>query len=320
MKKIMIYLLMVVFSLPALAQRDNNLFAQLTNAYSDQEGFSASMITKDMFDLYLKKKNVDSESSAFDAIKNLDKIVVVSQSNLNQSYTLFAEAEDKPKKEDKNSLSEGLYQTILNHYKNGDYTLLKTEKRMGEEVKVYLKKNQDKIESLAVLTHSNANTGLIELQGNINLTAVADLNKALNLRGLENLYKINNNNGAAVYFGQNSNVYFPQERIEQMVARQKELIEKQQYFSDEQRAKIEEQARVQAERQMEMAEKYREMAERYQRQPVFLNYPGDSTEYFLNGKKVDADEIKQLDKTDIVTIDVKANKDEDITTIQIRTK
>lgn len=321
MKKIMIYMLLVFMCLPALAQRNKSFYNQLTDAYSDQDGFSASMITKDMFDLYLKKRNIDSESPAFEAIESLDKILVVSQSNLAGNRMPFV-AGEKPEKKEKSSLADELHQTILDHYKNGDYTLLKTEKRMGEEVKVYLKKNQDKVVSLAVLTNSSVNTSLVELQGDINLTAVADINKALNLRGLENLYKINDNSAAAAYFGQNANVYFPQERVEELVARQKELIERQQFFSDEQRAKLEEQARIQAQRQMEMAEKYREMSERYQRQPIFLNYPGDSTIYYLNGKEVSAEEIKDLDKTDILTIDVKKadNEEVDITTINIRTK
>jgi hypothetical protein len=315
----MIYVFLVVFSLPVLAQNSGTFFEQLTNNYSGQEGFSASMITKDMFDLYLKKKNIDSESPAFEALKNLDKILVVSQSSLNSGYTVSSNNEKEEKKENA-LLKEELHNTIQDHYKSGDYTLLKTEKRMGEEVKVYLRKSQEKVVSLAVLTNSSVNTALVELQGDIDLTAVADLNKALNLRGLENLYKINSNS-PAVFYGQNIAHVYSKERVEEMVARQKELAERQQFFSEEQREKIEEQARVQAERQLEMAERYREMAERYRRQPIFLNYPGDSTIYYLNGKKIDADEIKGLNKEDIKSIEInKSEKDGDKTTIRIKTK
>ena len=71
-----------------------------------------------------------------------------------------------------------------------------------------------------------------------------------------------------------------------------------------------------------MAEKYREMAEKYQRQPIFLNYPGDtSTVYYINGKKVKADEIKKLGKDEIKSIEVKkAEKEDEKTTIKIKTK
>ncbi len=192
MKKLGLYVILILIWAPTFAQETESFFEQLTNKYSDKDGFSASMITKDMFDLYLKKKNVDSESSVYEAIKTLDRIMVISQGNFNAGFitglSISSEKPGKEKDEQKNELLE----TILNHYKTGGYTLLKTEKRMGEEVKVYLKKNQDKIESLAVLSNSNANTSLVELQGDINLTAVADLSKAFNLRGLENLNKINN--------------------------------------------------------------------------------------------------------------------------------
>jgi hypothetical protein len=85
---------------------------------------------------------------------------------------------------------------------------------------------------------------------------------------------------------------------------------------------IEERARAQAEKQMQMAEKYREMAEKYQREPIFLNYPGDTNSvYFINGKKAKAKEIKELDKEQIESIEItKPKKTNDKTTIKIKTK
>jgi hypothetical protein len=318
MKKILLLGLLAVFSLQAPAQNTDAFFEELTNNYADRDGFSASMITSDMFDLYIKKKNIDEESAVYEALNNLDKIIVVSQTGFSaDAWGLAAgvSAEDKPKDD---SAAE-LHKTILEHYKTGNYTLLKTENRMGEDVKVYLKKNQEKIESLALLTNSSAATNLVELKGDIDLSTVAELSKALNLRGLENLYKINNS--GAMYFGQNTNAYFPQERIEEMVARQKELVERQRFLSEEQREKLEERARAQADRQMQMAERYREMAERYQRQPIFLNYPGDSTVYYLNGKKVEAETIKEIDKTNIKSIEVnKSEKEGEKTIVRIKTK
>ncbi len=318
MKTLIIYILMVLFSMPALAQDSNAFFEQLTNQYSDKDGFSASLITKDMFELYLKKKNVDDKSTVFDAIKNLEKIIIVSQNSFGGYTTGVVVSQNKDNQEE---ISSELYETILNHYKNGKYTLLKTEKRMGEEVKVYLKKNQDKVEALAVITNSSVKTNLIELQGDINLTAVADLNKTLNLRGLENLYKIDNSN---MYSAGTAYGIYSQERIDEMVARQRELAERhREYFSEEQIKEFQQQAQLQAQKQMEQAEKFRQqMEETYGRQPIFLNYPGDTnTVYYLDGKKVKAREIKELNKNEIKSIEVnKADKDNEKTTIRIKTK
>jgi hypothetical protein len=313
MKRMMFLMLVIVSSLPALAQQTKNLFDELTTKYADQEGFSASMLTRDMFDLYIKKRNVDEASPVFDALKKLDYITVISQSKF------YVEAVQPSSGKEPENGKNPLYETILEHYRKNGYTLFKTEKRLGEDVKVYLMKNQDKIVSLALITNSSSATNLVELQGDIDLKTVGELNKALNLKGLENLYKLDSNNA---WEGFSTGVAISPERVEAMVARQREQFERQRYLTDEQRAAIEDQARASAEKQLQMAEKYREMAEKYGREPIFLNYPGDTnTVYFIDGKKVKAKEIKELDKEKIESIEIKKpEKGNDKTTIRIKTK
>lgn len=314
MKRIILLLLVIVLSLPALTQQTKNLFEELTAKYSDQEGFSASMLTSDMFDLYIKKRNLDETSPVFEALKKLDYITVISQSKF------FADAIQPVGEKETNVDKNPLYETILEHYLKNGYTLFKTEKKLGEDVKVYLMKNQEKIVSLALITNSSTSTNLVELQGDIDLKTVAELSKAMNLRGLENLYKLDNNNN--VFGVPSAGIAYSQERIEEIVARQRELVERQHDLTREQRAAIEDQARASTEKAMQMAEKYREMAEKYRREPIFLNYPGDTnTVYFIDGKKVKAKEIKKLDKEKIESIEIKKpEKSNEKTTIKIKTK
>ncbi len=313
MKQIILFLLVVIITLPATAQQTKNLFDELTSKYADQEGFSASMLTSDMFDLYIKKKNLDETSPVFDALKKLDYITVISQSKFFTEPLIAGDT--KVNTENKNVMHE----SILEHYRKNGYTLFKTEKRLGEDVKVYLMKNQEKIVSLALITNSTSATNLVELQGDIDLKTVAELSKAMNLKGLENLYKIDNNNSWA--YGLAGGAVFP-ERIEELAARQREMFERQSFITDEQRAAIEDQTRASAEKQMLMAEKYREIAEKYGREPIFLNYPGDTnTVYYIDGKKVKAIEIKELDKGKIESVEIKKpEKKNDKTTIRIKTK
>lgn len=313
MKQIILFLLVVVLTLPATAQQTKNLFDELTSKYADQEGFSASMLTRDMFDLYIKKKNLDETSPVFDALKKLDYITVISQS---KSFAGPVQATTgKETTIDKNPL----YDSILEHYRKNGYTLFKTEKRLGEDIKVYLMKNQEKIVSLALITNSTSVTNLVELQGDIDLKTVAELSKAMNLKGLENLYKLDDSN-SWVY--RTPGVAFSPERIEEMVAQQREMIERQRNLTGEQRAAMEDQVRALAEKQVQMAGKYREMAEKYGREPIFLNYPGDTnTVYYIDGKKVKSKEIKELDKEKIESIEIKKPvKKDDKTTIRIKTK
>ena len=315
MKQLILMVLLIGITVSVQAQDVQGFFKQLTTNYSEQDGFSASMLSSDMFDLYLKKKDLDKDSEVAAALKNLDNILVVSQSKFGNAYMAFNGQANTGVKKAEPDLGK-LHKDILAHYNSNDYTLLKTEKRMGEDVKVYLKKKGGEVNSLALVTNSNTVTSLVELDGKIDLANVASLSQAMNLRGLENLYKIDNKSPYGIY-----EPYIDEARIEEMTVRAREMAERQSQLSEEQIRKIEEQAEMQAQKQMEMAEKYREMAERYGRQPIFLNYPGDSTQYYLNGKMVDAEEIKELKKEDIQTIDVKKDeKNGDITIVRIVTK
>ncbi len=315
MRQLILMVLLIGMSVTVQAQDVQRFFKILTSNYADQDGFSASMLSSDMFDLYLKKKDLDENSEVAAALKNLDNILVVSQTKFGDAYRAFndqAKKEQTPKPD-----YEKLHKEILAHYSGTGYTLLKTEKRMGEDIKVYLQKKNGEISSLALVTNSNTATSLVELDGNIDLSNVASLSKAMNLRGLENLYKLDSKGS---YYGAQV-PYVDEKRIEEMAARAREMAERQAELSDEQMQKIQQEAEMQVQKQMEMAEKYREMAEKYGRQPIFLNYPGDSTEYYLDGKKVDAEKIKALDKDDIKTIDVNKDlKNEDITIVRITTK
>lgn len=313
MKRFTFLLLAVLFVAPAIAQNTNDLFNQLTDKYADTEGFSANLLTADMFDLYIKKRNIEETSPVFDALKKLDRIMVVSQSKFFTSTApTIAGVETKTEKDE-------IHTAMIEHYKKSGYTLFKTEKRMGEDVKVYIRKNQEKIESLALVTHSNMATNLVELQGAIDLKTVAELNKTLNLKGLENLSKIDNNSPS---YGFTTGSYFSNENLEEMAARQREVAAKHLTFSEEQRAAFEDQVRASAEKQMQLAEKYREMAEKYGREPIFLSHPGDTnTVYYIDGKKVKAKEIKELNKEKIQGIEIsQPEKKGDKTTVKIKTK
>jgi hypothetical protein len=307
-------LLVLIVSIPALAQQNTTLFDQLTEKYADTEGFSANLITSDMFDLYIKKRNIEESSPVFDALKKLDRIMVISQSNF------FSKTAGQTVNETaKNNEKDQVHAAILDYYKKGGYTLLKTEKRMGEDVKVFVKKSQEKTNALALITNSSFSASLVELQGDIDLKTVGELNKALNMKGLENLYKIDSN---SQFYGFTTGTAFSPEKIEEYAAQQGELARKHSQLSKEQQAAIEDQARAMAEKQMVMAKKYQEMSEKYGREPIFLSYPGDTnTVYYIDGKKTKAKEIKELDKSKIESVEInKAEKEGDKTTVKIKTK
>ena len=318
MKRLVIMVLMIGIVFPVLAQQSQSLFEELTEKYANQDGFSASMLSSDMFDLYLKKKNIDENSELAEALESLDNIMVISQSRFGVEPGVFF-GDEKPAKKEKSGEPE-LFGDIIKHYKQNGYTLLKTEKRMGEEVKVYLQRNDGIVTALALITNSSLSTSLVELDGDIDLAKVADLSKALNLRGLENLYKIDNSSSA--YFRRSGNYEafeFDEARLAEIEARAREMAEKAS-LSDEQIAKIEQQAQLQFEKQRERFEKQRELAEKYGRQPIFLSTPGDTNAvYYIDGKEVKSDKVKELLKNNEVEKIEKTN-DGGKTVIKIKTK
>jgi len=320
MKRVTIILIAVLFAAPVFPQE---MFEQLTDNYADQEGFSATKITNDMFDLYLRKKNVEKDSPVYETLKKLDNILVASQSS-------FGEEEEV-------DISE-IHSEILDYYNQEEYTLFKTEKQMGEDVKVYLKKENEKISSLALVTASGSSVNLVEMNGDIDLARLSELSKALNLRGLENLYKVHGGNSYP-FFG--SDVFLPQWNSEgwtlgdiyikdwdsedffngEKIKDLQRKIQEQNFLTQEQREKIEQQAQEMVTRQTEMAKKYQEMAERYGRQPIFLSYPGDSTTvYYIDGKKVTPEEVKDIDKDNIESIEIDKSGKGDKSVVRIKTK
>lgn len=195
---------------------------------------------------------------------------------------------------------------IVNYYKDPAFSLLKTENRMGEVIKVYLKKSGEKVSTLSMISSSPTRLTMVELAGDIDLSRVSDISGALNVRGLENLNKINGTSNTFVFQGMDMLNQLEDQRI--FWEMNPENMENLSNMNIEMRIKNRELAdkqREMAEKHREMAEKQREMAIRYGRQPIFLSTPGDTNVvYFINDKKVDSEKIKSMNPEDIESVSV----------------
>src|SRR5690554_4673752 len=125
MKTMKTIILILSFALIAFgSEAQSTLFETLTGKYSNRDGFSASRITSDVFDLYLKKHNIEKNSPVYEALKNLDNILIVSQTSRNgwrgfQTDSIPADAN-----------VDEIHKALLNYYNRNQYTLFKTEKQM----------------------------------------------------------------------------------------------------------------------------------------------------------------------------------------------
>ena len=293
MKTIVLSICILISALNLHAQ---DLFGSLTGKYANQEGFSATHLTNDLFDLYLKKKQVEPGSAVYETLRKLNRITVISQNS-------FGSPENQGKM--KETLS-AVQDEIVNYYKDPAFSLLKTENRMGEVIKVYLKKSGEKVSTLSMISSSPTRLTMVELAGDIDLSKVSDISGALNVRGLENLNKINGTSNTFVFQGmdmlnqlEDQHIFWEMnpENMENLSNMNIEMRIKNRELADKQREM--------AEKHREMAEKQREMAIRYGRQPIFLSTPGDTNVvYFINDKKVDSEMIKSMNPEDIESVSV----------------
>jgi hypothetical protein len=316
MKTISVMFFCLILSYAAFSQ---DLFKTLTDRYASLEGFGATNLTRDMFDLYLKKKQLEPNSPVFETIKKLDNILVVTYNGVPSGKDSVISAK----------ITE-IEKSLLNYYNGQSFILFKTENRHSEDLKVFLKKNGDKVNALSLISATPTRLTMIELKGDIELTSISEIDKALNIRGLENLYKINGQQDIFVngqkFPLENFNYYYTysdQENLQKELQQKLENLnmlngEKMKMWADQKKDMDEKQQKLMAEKQKEMvvkqkemAEKYLQMAEKYGRHPIFLSAPGDTNMiYYIDGKKVNVQEINKINSDQIESISiVKPDKD-----------
>lgn len=298
MKKLFLILVAAILMMPVSGQE---LFKTLVDKYADKDGFSAVQLSKDMFDLYLKKKNIDAKDPVYGVVNNLENILVITQVKGNE-------------KEDglKNIQTE-----IIDFYKKKGLTLFKTEKKTGNDLKIYIQKDSKGVSSLGLVNLSELSLTLIEINGIIDLTSIASLNKAFNIRGLDALRKIDDSGN---YFVNPdfSSFYVPDIRYELSEERRKEIEESVKKAQAEMKIR---------QKDMEMQQKEmlgyeKEFAGKYNRFPIVLGASNDSTVYIVDGKIVDKSEIKILNPDKIEKIEVvkESKNNKKVGVIKITTK
>ncbi len=286
MKRLILMLIIAIFTLPAIGQE---LFNILVDKYSNKDGFSAVQLSKDMFDLYLKKKNIDEKDPVYNVVSNLENILVITQ------------VKDPEKKDElKNIQTE-----ILDYYKKEGMTLFKTEKKNNNDLKIYIEKDEDGVSSLGLVNLSDFSLTLIEINGLIDLTSIASLNKAFNIRGLEALRKIDDS-GNYFVSPDFSTFQIPDIRFELSEERRKEIEESVKKAQEEVKAR---QWDMQL-REKDLSKEQKALFEKYKRFPILLKGNDNMVEYYLDSVRVDREKIIDLDPDLIEKIEV-INKDKD---------
>lgn len=163
------FLFYTLFCLTTGLSGQNKTMEQLFQKYSDKDGFTSVVITKNMFQLFA---NIDNENNDdfLRTLKNLDFIKILTT-----------------KGEDEGKL---FYQEILEAIPEKDYKELMTIKETGKMVKFLTLEKDGIIKELIMVSGSKEESAMIWLTGIIDMKAVSKIAQGMKMEGMENLEKV----------------------------------------------------------------------------------------------------------------------------------
>lgn len=177
---------MISFMVLAFVALSFNASAQsptddLFEKYGAKDGFTTVHITKELFSLFAEIADESDESDVQDlnsVIKGLDHIrILMCDSDENKDPEVMAD-----------------FKEHLDQLKLKNFTELMTVKEGNDLVKFMIMKDGKKIKELLLLINQPDEAGFISITGDIDLKSIAKISKSMNIEGLENLQKLDQDN------------------------------------------------------------------------------------------------------------------------------
>ena len=168
MKKYII--LFIFFGVTASLSAQNKAIEQLFQKYSDRDGFTSVVITKNMFQLFANVDNPTNDDF-LKTVKNLDFIKILSIKGENDG--------------------KAFYQDIQAAIPEKDYKELMTIKETGSQVKFLTMEKDGIIRELIMISGGKEESTLIWIAGIIDMKTVSKIAQGMQINGMENLEKVN---------------------------------------------------------------------------------------------------------------------------------
>lgn len=167
MKKYLIFIML--FSVNAGLFAQNKTIEQLFQKYSDRDGFTSVVITKNMFQLFANVDNPNNDDF-LRTVKNLDFIKILSIKGENDG--------------------KAFYQEIQAAIPEKDYKELMTIKESGNLVKFLTLEKDGVIKELIMISGGKEESTMIWISGIIDMKTVAKIAQGMQINGMENLEKV----------------------------------------------------------------------------------------------------------------------------------
>ena len=169
MKRIAIALIVMMASLQGFAQ--NDVISSLFEQYNDNPNFTKVSISSKMFELFTKIDASDPDDKAvLDAIGKLKGLKVIAADSIADS--------------------RGVYQDAVNRIQKKNYTELMSVKDGTEDMLFMIREKGSIIEELVMVAGGRKSFMVLSLYGEIDLSSISKLSKSMNVKGMEQLQKL----------------------------------------------------------------------------------------------------------------------------------
>ena len=170
MKKWIFTVLLAWMVFPVFGQKD--AVDRLFEKYGGKDGYTTVYITSKMFSMFSEAQADDPEFNQM--MKNL------------KSIRILATDEDAPPSEEAD-----FYDEILKDLPQKEYEELMVVQQKDQKVKFLMKEKEGKVVELLLVVGGKEDNAVIDIRGIIDMKQIAQLSKAINVTGMDELEKLN---------------------------------------------------------------------------------------------------------------------------------
>jgi len=148
---------------------------KLFDKYNGQDGFTTVHITQELFSLFADLDSSDPEAAEMKEMMSQLKYIRILMYEIG---------------EDGNQADLDAFRSQLKSLNTQGFSELMVVKEKDEEVKFLALKSGDRISELLLFINEPGEAGFISIVGNIDINTVSKLSKTMNIQGMDNLNKL----------------------------------------------------------------------------------------------------------------------------------
>jgi len=171
---------MAFLTVPLLVNAQSPL-DKIFDKYSNQDGFTAVNISKDLFQMLMQIGKGDSKDTSMVEMKNM-----MEQLSGLKVLTFAFDSANVVK-------AVSIYNEFAGVFPAGSYKELMTVNEGRQNIKFMTKQDANgKITEMVMLMKDKTEVAVLSLTGNIDLSTISQLSKGMNIHGMEGLRKMGN--------------------------------------------------------------------------------------------------------------------------------